>query len=800
MVITEEKVLDSLKVLMEQDQLVLLIQIVEKWSEKHPRTPKMSLLQGEAFCRLCLLDHAWQRVQSSNDNADRRALQVEILLQRGWVSKAQSALVALQTIAPKHSRLLEFHERARRGVKPPTQAQAQRIVKEGDGQQLLKLSQQCLCFGKQQVGRKILAHIIQKEPENPYVRRLLWAHKGDCTSSLGLHRLMQQVSPPEAQEVEYETTVAHTSDIIVNTPSSNKFPSLFRGGHESVTVAELTAEITTAFVFSDRGEEPTQRMDSFMDEDRATVALDVIQEDVPEESFEATGAFDKSMFMKESNDEEVVVLLNAESDTSDISFSPVRSTSTKEVEVVDKVPLPSVQREKRKTKDKAKEKQSSDARVVKGAIFAVIVIALLVVLALWGMRFAAAQNLNSRNTPIILSADAQQLNKLRTQLEIQVKKKVMPQSLYREYLALVYYVQWRDFSNLSEDAELAQMTLDKVSIKDRSWVGQITQSLMHLDMGQTSSALNILDAVSDVDQQLVQWVQIEAGLQSNGQVEWPGNVMQYPRIQILAIQYDAMVGNIESKNAWIQLTSLKQELGHIDIEVADAMLNELQIKRWTLGSAQQSSLMLLQSLFQQNQLSPKSRLLRKQAYEINKYNPDVQFWLGMDYFWLNQPEKALVLWDACFHIRSACASGYTFISEELNLTEGLLEKLEYLPSYHPLKESLIQYVLEPELSALRKVWSGTTFTEDSDIFWSQLGDHQNEWVVGVENEKSIWYLAWKAKCSLSTKEPKDAFRWAIKSVKSLPEYSKMYEILGQTASSVNKDPEPFLRKYRSLLR
>ena len=79
MVITEEKVLDSLHILKEQDQLVLLIQIVEKWSEKHPRTPQMSLLQGEAFGRLCLLDHAWHRVQSAPDNAERRALQVSNL-------------------------------------------------------------------------------------------------------------------------------------------------------------------------------------------------------------------------------------------------------------------------------------------------------------------------------------------------------------------------------------------------------------------------------------------------------------------------------------------------------------------------------------------------------------------------------------------------------------------------------------------------------------------------------------------------------------------------------------------------
>ena len=40
MIITEEKVLKALEALAEQDQLMLLVQIVEKWSEKKPQTSK----------------------------------------------------------------------------------------------------------------------------------------------------------------------------------------------------------------------------------------------------------------------------------------------------------------------------------------------------------------------------------------------------------------------------------------------------------------------------------------------------------------------------------------------------------------------------------------------------------------------------------------------------------------------------------------------------------------------------------------------------------------------------------------
>ena len=71
-------------------------------------------------------------------------------------------------------------------------------------------------------------------------------------------------------------------------------------------------------------------MDSFLDEDKGTVAIDVIQETPEVETF-GTGAFDKSMFYKESNDDEVVVLLSGDTHTSELpilhSNTPLRLRS-----------------------------------------------------------------------------------------------------------------------------------------------------------------------------------------------------------------------------------------------------------------------------------------------------------------------------------------------------------------------------------------------------------------------------------------------------------------------------------------
>ena len=73
MIITEEKVLKALEALAEQDQLMLLVQIVEKWSEKRPQTSKIAFVQAQAFRKLCLLEHAWQRLRRVDETPEKKA-------------------------------------------------------------------------------------------------------------------------------------------------------------------------------------------------------------------------------------------------------------------------------------------------------------------------------------------------------------------------------------------------------------------------------------------------------------------------------------------------------------------------------------------------------------------------------------------------------------------------------------------------------------------------------------------------------------------------------------------------------
>ena len=254
---------------------------------------------------------------------------------------------------------------------------------------------------------------------------------------------------------------------------------------------------------------------------------------------------------------------------------------------------------------------------------------------IWGVRTVAAQNLLGRSTLILPSADPQQISKLKTQLELQ-EQQWMSQQIHSEFLALSSYIYWRDFGGEQVFYDDAVSIVESIPQIHLGWVGKVTQALMLIDVGRFEEADGVLNQIDDSNHDLIKWAQLELGVHNGTDGVWNPEIMEYPRVLVTAIQQDAMVPIIDSENAWIQLVSLQQELGHISVNDATVVLDSLQDKHWELGAAQQSMLYLLKSLYQNQQQSPKSRLLRK-AYDANSENPDVQFWLGLDYFWSNEP-------------------------------------------------------------------------------------------------------------------------------------------------------------------
>ena len=94
--ISEEKLCIALQSLLEQDQLILLIQIAEKWTIKRELPSQAALLEARAFFRLCLLEQAWRCLAKVENSSDKLELTLDIYLSRGWVSKSRKVLLKLQ--------------------------------------------------------------------------------------------------------------------------------------------------------------------------------------------------------------------------------------------------------------------------------------------------------------------------------------------------------------------------------------------------------------------------------------------------------------------------------------------------------------------------------------------------------------------------------------------------------------------------------------------------------------------------------------------------------------------------------
>ena len=144
---------------------------------------------------------------------------------------------------------------------------------------------------------------------------------------------------------------------------------------------------------------------------------------------------------------------------------------------------------------------------------AVVVLLIIALLAIWGVRTVAAQNLLSRSTPVLLSADPQQISRLKTQLELQ-EQHWMSQQIHSEFLALASYVYWRDFSAEEAFYDDAVSIVGSIPALNMGWVGKVTQALMMIDTGRLEDAEVILSHIEDQDHDLIKWLRLEIGFKN----------------------------------------------------------------------------------------------------------------------------------------------------------------------------------------------------------------------------------------------------------------------------------------------
>ena len=65
----------------------------------------------------------------------------------------------------------------------------------------------------------------------------------------------------------------------------------------------------------------------------------------------------------------------------------------------------------------------------------------------------------------------------------------------------------------------------------------------------------------------------------------------------------------------------------------------------------------------------------------------------------------------------------------------------------------------------------------------------------MRSPNSQWYLGWKVQSELSSGNPKYAYQWGLSTVKTFPDYTRMYEMLAESAKRIHKDTKPFWTQY-----
>ena len=789
--ISEEKLYIALYSLLEQDQLVLLIQIAEKWAIKKDLSSRAGVLEAKAFFRLCMLEQAWRSLRRVDNCSEKLELTLDIYLSRGWVAKSRKVLVKLQNEYPEHPKIEAFHRRITHGVNVPKNYEA--ILRKGTSSQVLALAERFLCLGKRVLAEKIVRKVLQVEPRNKMARRLLWAQRGDFTSSLTFLQLWKQVNVPST-EVELETTVAN---IEVNSllPSSSNVgvPLMFLGQEsiESIDPDELTAEITREFVFAEVQQDPTQNLDSF-DEEQVTQAIEFMISDskTDHEIWKLKEMPPKS---KRQEDNEVIVFTAQEAQTSEIDVPP--RFMDKSVRVIHKNPSPppaeNVENDKgaillENENDKGDERKSRALILIGLLVFFV----LLVGTAFWGIKKIATNNLEKEIIPPIFSAEQQSLQQYILQLKAQEENSIISVEARNVVRLFSEYLYWRDFEREEGVLERIQLELSKEDPLVIPWVFYSLQALMALDEEAFEQAKTNIEQV-DTENIVTDWVQIEIAHALGEDWSWKDEYEFSPRLRTLAIIDGYKEPDFNSTHGWVLVASLRDSLGELNKEDTTKIIKKIKEREVVLGSRYGAKFLLLRSLLHPSPDSSKARLLRREAYQKADYDPDVQFWHGYDLFLTGKLHEARDIFRACYQHRIACSSGYTFVLVELEQMDTAKSVVDSLNDAHPMKAALLKYVLERNEEGdsgalLSTFWDLDSPKLDSvDLFWTKLQEQKDAW-LSTEETDSIWFWGYQAQVALDAGKYQTAFRSASKALGLSANYTKMYRILAMSGQKLRK--------------
>ena len=360
-------------------------------------------------------------------------------------------------------------------------------------------------------------------------------------------------------------------------------------------------------------------------------------------------------------DNEVIVFTEQEPQTSEIRFPPQFNDKSVKVIVRNPPPLaiepaPLIEPDGY-AEEIEMEKTSSRFPIL---LSLVAIFSMLVGGALWGIKKIATDNLEKEMISPIFAAEQQELHRYILQLEAQKESSLI--SIEARELVLLFseYLFWRDFKREEGQLEQIKKALSEIEASSLPWLFYSFQAMLAVEEENFELAKTELQKIKDSNL-VTEWVNIEIAHSLGEEWTWKKEYKSYPRLETLAITDGLIESNFESSHGWVLIVSLRNSLGELDEQQTNKVMKKILRKESTIGSRHGANFLLLRSLLHDEPDSPKAKLLRYQAYEKAKYDPDIQFWYGYDLFLAGKMNQAKNVFGDCYQHRIACSSGYIFL-------------------------------------------------------------------------------------------------------------------------------------------
>ncbi|MEZ4241895.1 MAG: hypothetical protein R3F59_38250, partial [Myxococcota bacterium] len=266
-----------------------LITLVETWAEQAQPTVAVRLAEARSFVSLRMVDRAWVRlkdlVECPEPHVEALQIAAQMFLLRGWQNQARKVVQMGLERAPEDP-LLEALKLQAEEPPPPIDD----VIDENAlSAELVRVAEQYMARGAFVRARTLLERVRRREPGHARMGELLWAIRGEFTTTESLGSMCERWAPAAPSEAgtevgegetvrldgrdardgldgldgfdEPEHTVTARVDDLRPAADDRSFPQLFRHldeGREGETTEETThaptREVTAVRALADANE------------------------------------------------------------------------------------------------------------------------------------------------------------------------------------------------------------------------------------------------------------------------------------------------------------------------------------------------------------------------------------------------------------------------------------------------------------------------------------------------------------------------------------------------------------------